>query len=121
MIAFFRTILGLIVTLPVAVFCGLNIQSVEVTYSPFHDPVSVPLYAVVLGFAFFDVLFGSFSTWLNTAPLRKERRQYKKQVRSMKKKLGDLPKQAENKEKALPVEVAKEDAAPAPTSAQGDE
>jgi|GEM_PF-2607830 len=108
MLAILRTILGLLVTAPVAVFCGLNIQAVDVTYSPFHDSISLPLYAVGLGLALFGVLFGAFSTWLNSSSLRKERRQLKKRVKTLEKELGRAQKQTGDKETASLVKVEKE-------------
>ncbi len=107
MVAIFRTILGLVVVIPVAVFCGLNIHSVSVTYSPFHDSVDVPLYVVGLAFALFGVLFGSFSTWLNSATVRKERRVFKKRIKTLEKELEQLHKMEESKEKLLIAEAEK--------------
>ncbi len=101
MVAIFRTILGLIVTVPVAVFCGLNIQDVAVTYSPFHDSIDLPLYAIALVAAFLGFLFGAFSAWLNGAPKRKERRSLNKRVKYLEKELSRLQKIAGDEESAV--------------------
>jgi uncharacterized integral membrane protein len=114
MVAILRTFLGLIVIAPVAVFCGLNIHTVSVTYSPFHDSIDVPLYAVGLCLAVFGVLFGSFSTWLNAAPLRKERRVLNKRVKFLEKELKFSQKDVGNKETALVAKVEKEVLTPVP-------
>lgn len=101
MIAFFRTVLGLIITIPVAVFCGLNVQNVDITYSPFHDKIVVPLYVVVLGFTLLGCLFGAFSAWLNGFSLRKERRVFAKRVKSLEKELGHLQEQSADVDTAV--------------------
>ncbi|MCK5384155.1 MAG: LapA family protein [Alphaproteobacteria bacterium] len=108
MVAFFRTILGLIVTIPIAAFCGLNLQVVDVTYSPFHDPIQLPLYAIGLVFALFGVLFGAFSVWLNNSPLRKELRLFKKRVRTLKKELKRWQEQKGGVDSAVSAIVEKE-------------
>ncbi|MCK5374091.1 MAG: LapA family protein [Alphaproteobacteria bacterium] len=90
--AIIRTILGLVVTIPVAIFSGLNAQSVDVVYSPFHEAASVSLYVIIIGFALFGALYGSLSTWLNGGFLRKDRRRLKKRVKHQDKKLGQLQK-----------------------------
>jgi len=108
MVEFFRTLLGLIVVVPVAVFCGLNIQNVSVTYSPFHDSIDLPLYAVGLGLALFGVLFGAFSTWLNAAPMRKERRSLIKRAKYLRRELKRVQKDAGDKETASVAKVENE-------------
>ncbi len=108
MVAILRTILGLIVIAPVAIFCGLNIHPVSVTYSPFHDSIDVPLYAVGLGLAVFGVLFGSFSTWLNAAQMRRERRVLIKRTKFLGRELKRSQKDAGNKEAASVAKVEKE-------------
>ncbi|MFP4098843.1 MAG: LapA family protein [Alphaproteobacteria bacterium] len=87
--AVLRVVLGVLVTVPIAVFCGLNTEKVEIFYNPLHGAGSlhVPLYSIALGFALFGALYGSFSTWLNGRELRKERRQLKKHVKSLEKEL----------------------------------
>ena len=112
MAAFFRTILGLIVTIPVAAFCGLNVQNVEIIYSPFHDSIEVPLYAIALGFALFGCVFGAFSTWLNNAPMRKQRRLLGKRVRQLEKELRRWQEQKGSGKSVTPAKVEKEEPAP---------
>jgi len=108
MVSILRTLLGLIFIAPVAVFCGLNIQNVSVIYSPFHDPIDLPLYAVGLGLALFGVLFGAFSTWLNAAPMRKERRSLIKRAKYLQRELKRSQKDAVKKETASVAKVEKE-------------
>lgn len=92
--AILRTLLGLIVTLPIAVFAGLNLQSVDLFYNPLGEGVlQIPLYAVGLGGAFLGVLFGSFLTWVNGSAVRHGKRKLKKQVKSLQKELAKAQKQ----------------------------
>ena len=85
-----RIIIGILVTLAVAGFTAFNLQSVDIVYSPFNEAISVPLYAVAIGFSLFGFVMGALITWVNSSGVRKERRKLRKQVRTLEKELDCL-------------------------------
>lgn len=80
-----------IITLPVIVICVIialsNRQSVAFTYSPFHEPVELDLYFLILCVLAAGFLLGAIATWFSMGNLRKERRNLKKEVKTLKKTL----------------------------------
>ena len=55
-------------------FAVANGESVSFTWSPIHDPVNWPLYALVLAALMIGFIIGSFMTWIAGHAQRKERR-----------------------------------------------
>ncbi len=88
--AVLRWIAGFVVTVCVAVFAVFNSAWVSVTWSPLHDSVMLPLYAVALGALAFGFVFGVCVTWLNMGRLRKEKRLYKRSAKRLEKEVGRL-------------------------------
>ncbi len=83
-----RYIIGFALAALLAAFAIANRQSVEVAWSPFHDPLHIPLYLVVLVLMAFGFVFGAAMVWLNTLPLRLAARRQKKQMNALEKQLS---------------------------------
>lgn len=100
MIALIRWVLGFLLTLLFVFFAAFNRQPVELYYSPLHDPLELPLFAVALGFSALAFLIGGIVVWLSDGRVRRERRGLRKTVKSLEKKLEkteqDHPKKPEN-------------------------
>lgn len=58
-------------------------QKVPVTFNPFSDPIELPLYFVALMFLATGFLLGAFMAWLGMGKIRKDRRQYKKDIKTL--------------------------------------
>ena len=88
---FLFTLLAWLITLPFIIgaiaFALYNAESVPITLNPFRLPVSMPVYVPVLGAIAFGFLFGSVMTWAGMSRLRKERRDQKKRIKELEKKL----------------------------------
>lgn len=89
MIALIRWVLGFIITLVFVFFAAFNRQPVALHFSPLHDPLELPLYAVALGFSVLAFLIGGFTVWLSDGKLRRERRGLKRHVKSLEKELAN--------------------------------
>lgn len=87
MIALIRWVLGFLLTLVFVFFAAFNRQPVELFYSPLHDPIELPLFAVALGFSALAFLIGGVTVWLSDGKIRRERRGLKRTVKSLEKKL----------------------------------
>lgn len=80
-----RWILGFAVTVAAAVFAVLNRHELAVYWNPLgDDSVTLPVYLVVLGFMAAGFVLGGFVVWLNMGRLRSERRQQKKEIKTLK-------------------------------------
>jgi len=77
-------------------FAVANPQDIALTWSPLHDSLHLPLYAITLGFMGIGFLLGTIATWLGTAKIRKERRQYKKENKKLEKELNKREKEAQD-------------------------
>lgn len=95
MIAILRWLFACAVTVAVIAFALVNGQSVEIIWSPFHLPATVPLFLPVLIAAAAGFLCGGFAVWLNGAAARREQRRQKKTIRTLEKQVEDM---AESKE-----------------------
>jgi putative membrane protein len=90
------SILRWIVALPLAVLAVLfalaHRQDVAFTYSPFHEPVTLPLYALALGLLGAGIVMGAVATWIGMHRVRKERRAAQKSVKRLEQELIDANK-----------------------------
>lgn len=88
---FLFTLLAWLLTLPFIVaavtFAVFNDQAVPIIANPLHPPVLMPVYVPVLVAIGFGFLFGSVMTWAGMGKLRKDRRDQKKRIRDLEKKL----------------------------------
>ncbi len=91
---FLRWLIGLVITIVIASFAAMNTEVVSFTFSPVHDPVSIPVYMVILSTLAFGFLFGGIVVWLNAAPVRKAKRKQKKEIKLLEKELEKLKSEA---------------------------
>ena len=86
--SFIRSLFTFLVLLAIAGFCILNAQSIEVSWSPIHDNITLPLYAIILGATLIGFILGAGTMWMNSGHVRKEKRQQKKQIKTLEKELS---------------------------------
>lgn len=80
-----RWILGFTVAITASIFAVLNRQDVTLFWNPIgSDSITVPLYLAVLGFTAIGFVIGGFVVWMNSGRLRSERRQQKKEIKTLK-------------------------------------
>ena len=82
-----RSLLRLIVTIPVIVlllgFMILNRYEVQLTYSPLHDPINMPIMVIALACVIVGFLAGAWLVWVDGGRNRKEISKLKKQVKKL--------------------------------------
>jgi len=83
-----KSIFTFILTLIIAGFCILNAQSIDVSWSPVHDDITLPLYAIIISSLTVGFFLGAGALWINSAHLRKEKRQQKKQIKTLEKEVS---------------------------------
>lgn len=83
MMGFVRWIIGFLIAILFAGFAAMNRQSVTLYISPVHDPIEWPLFALILGVAAIGFLIGAATVWLNDGKLRREKRQQKRQIKTL--------------------------------------
>lgn len=74
---------------------------VVLTYSPFAEPIELPLYFVALLFLGIGFLLGAFMAWLGMGDTRKQKRAYKKEVKLLNKDTEKLKENIEQLEEKL--------------------
>lgn len=89
---FINFLLGLIFAIALALFAVFNDIRVNMTFSPVHDPVELPLYLIGLGFMAFGFLWGGFNVWINAAPSRGERRKLSKRIQELEGQIETMDK-----------------------------
>lgn len=82
-----HNILGALFALLLVAFAVFNRQNVAFVYSPFHDPLELPLYLIALGLMGIGFIAGGAAVWLNMAGLRRARRQQRKTIKALEKEL----------------------------------
>jgi uncharacterized integral membrane protein len=86
---FLFTLLAWLLTLPLiiaAVFFAIyHQQDVVVTYSPFNDPLTIPLYIPVLSAVAVGFFLGCLMTWAASSRQRKIIREQKKKIKVLEK------------------------------------
>lgn len=83
-----KSLITFLLIISIAGFCMLNAQKIDITWSPIHDPVSIPLYALILSTLTFGFIIGACVLWINSGTLRKTKRQQKKQIQTLEKELS---------------------------------
>lgn len=86
---FIRSLIALILTAIIAIFAVMNREDVSVLWSPFHEEIVLPLYAVILGSLLAGFVVGGCVVWVNNSGLRKTRRQQKKKIKGLEKELTE--------------------------------
>ena len=64
-------------------------QIIAFTYSPFQDPVEIPLYILGLGLFAFGLFMGILTTWVAMGRLRAEKRALKKANKKLETELNE--------------------------------
>lgn len=64
-----------------------NRDAIMLEWSPFHDAASVPVAVLVLAATVCGFIWGGLIVWLNTAPLRRDRRRKAKDLDRLEKEL----------------------------------
>lgn len=114
MINIIRGLVGFIISIILTAFALFNRQTVEVFYSPVHDPLSLPLYLIVLGFLALGFVIGGFVVWINAGHTRKLTRQQRRQITALGKELEGMKNDASSNAKppadffsSLPLRLSK--------------
>lgn len=81
--ALFKWIIALPFIVGAVLFALEHPQKVSITFNPFTDPIELPLYFVALMFLAAGFLIGAFMAWLGMGKVRKDRRQYKKDLKAL--------------------------------------
>ena len=94
-------LLKIIITLP---FAGAllwvsfaNRDSVDFTWSPLHEAVSIPVALLVLGAAIMGFIWGGLIVWLNESGTRRDRRLQRKDITRLEKELNQARLQVQDK------------------------
>lgn len=87
-----RAILGMVFALALIALAVLNREPVALIWAPFFDPVTFPLYAVILSAVLFGFFWGGLAVFLSHTKIRSERRAQKKELRRLEKELQALQK-----------------------------
>ena len=87
---FIRAIIGSFIAIVTVGFAVLNRQDVSVIWSPLHEALSLPLFAICLGIGAFGFLFGALTMWFNGGHIRREKRRQRKEIKSLEKELNEL-------------------------------
>jgi len=84
-----RWIIAFPVILAVLLFALAHPELVEVSWSPFHEALELPLYFVMLFFLTIGFLLGAFIAWINFLPAFAERRAQKRKIKALEKDLNE--------------------------------
>lgn len=93
--ALIRSLIGLTIAAFAIGFAIANRQDVSVIYSPIHDPLTLPLYLIVLSLTAIGFILGGAFVWLSMGSLRQTKRQQKKLIKSLEKELKAVNENAE--------------------------
>lgn len=93
--SFIRWIIGFVVAVALSAFAVYNRHSVDIVWSPVHEPAQLPLYLVVLGLTAFGFVLGGSIVWVSAAPTRRLKRQQKREIKNLEKKLESAATEAE--------------------------
>ena len=85
-----------ILTLPFIVgavlFALANPQIIDLQWTPFNQPITLPLYFIVLFFLAMGFFMGAFMAWIGMSKTRQERRQFKKENKQLERDINDANK-----------------------------
>ena len=87
--ALIRWIIGAALAAIAALFAVSNLHTVQVYVTPVHPALEMPLYLISLGLMAAGFLIGCVVAWLNMDGLRSEKRQQRRKIKDLEKKLGD--------------------------------
>lgn len=89
---FLRAFLGIAAALVLVSFAVLNREPIALIWAPLMPPLSIPLYAAILGSALFGFFWGALAVFLSHSRIRRERRVQKKEIRRLEKDVQELMK-----------------------------
>lgn len=89
-IAIARWLLTVISLSLLLTWCFLNRIDVAFDWSPAQGPVTMPLFGVILLSAVLGFIWGVLITWLNAADDRAEKRQLRRDLKNLERKVTDL-------------------------------
>lgn len=89
MYALLRWILSALIAFAALLFALANRDDIAVVWSPVHDAVSVPVFLPVLCGLLAGFVCGGLFVWLSAAPLRRERRQQRREITKLEKNLRE--------------------------------
>ena len=81
---------GFILAMVCTGFAVMNDQMIDLRWNPLSAPVSVPLYAVVLGMGAFGFILGALLVWLKEMPLHFSHYRQKKRIGKLEEKLESV-------------------------------
>jgi uncharacterized integral membrane protein len=84
MLTLIRWIISLVVAVAAVLFALGNRADVSFVWSPFHDPVTLPLFLPVLAALIVGFIAGGTLVWLNAHPVRAARRRQRKEIEKLK-------------------------------------
>lgn len=84
-----KWILAVPLIIGAVLFALAHPQAVSITWSPFQDPVELPLYFVSLCFLGAGFLIGALMAWVGMGQIRAERRALKKEVKQLKRDVNE--------------------------------
>jgi len=102
---FIRAIIGSLIVIVTVGFSILNRQDVSVMWSPIHEALSLPLFAVSLGTGALGFLLGALVMWFNGGHIRREKRRQRKEIKSLEKELGTLREEESSSAKTPATEL----------------
>jgi uncharacterized integral membrane protein len=86
--AFLKWIFALPFIFAAVAFAVSNPDTIDLHWSPLHDKINLPIYAVVLSFLGVGFLLGSIMTLLGMSKMRTERRALKRENKKLEKELN---------------------------------
>lgn len=97
---FLRAIIGFATAVFLTAFAVMNRQDVSIVWSPLNEPLTMPLYMIVLGLGAFGFILGALSVWVADGKLRRTGRRQRKAIKKLEKELAGL--QADPESEATP-------------------
>lgn len=85
--ALIRTFIGFLIAVTLIAFAVTNRQSTTLIYSPFHEPLELPLYMVTLIFMAAGFFLGVMMLWINMGKSRKVKREQRQTIKQLEKEL----------------------------------
>lgn len=94
MMSFIRWILSLIIAVAAVLFALGNRDDIPLTWSPLHEPATLPVFVPVLIALLGGFIAGGFVVWANAAPIRADRRRQRKQIAKLEEELKESESRA---------------------------
>lgn len=107
--AFIKWLIALPFIIAAVAFAIANPDNIALVWSPLHDKLNLPLYAVSLGFLGIGFFLGSLMTWFGMGKVRQDRRSLKKENKRLEKELKTIENnKAEKKKDPLTKQIEKD-------------